>query len=86
MAQLVQGDVAQGHVLLQLGGAGDPVAQALGQDQGVVAQAEGELGGVLGGLGGAAADRERDVLRAEGVARRDAGGAGVGVSAGAGGG
>jgi hypothetical protein len=41
VAQLVQGDVAQGHVLLQLGGAGDPVAQALGEDQGVVAESEG---------------------------------------------
>ena len=47
VAQLVQGDVAQGNVLFELGGAGDPVAQALGQDQGVVAQAQGEFGGVL---------------------------------------
>ncbi|MCY1246110.1 hypothetical protein D9M72_593150 [compost metagenome] len=84
MAQLVQGDVAQGDVLLQLRCPGDPVAQALGQDQRVVAQAQCELGHVLGGLGGAAADGERDVLRAEGVARRDAGGAGGGVTAGAG--
>jgi hypothetical protein len=82
VAQLVQGDVAQGHVLLQLRGAGDPVAQALGEDQGVVAQAQRVLGHVLGGPGQAGADLERDVLRAERVARRDAGGAGRPVAAG----
>ena len=81
MAQLVQGDVAQGDVLLQLGGAGNPVAQALGEDQGVVAQAQGVLGDVLAGLGGAAADRRGDVLRAQGVAGGDARGAGRGAAA-----
>ncbi len=83
MAQLVQGDVAQGDVFLELRGAGDPVAQALGQDQGVIAQAQGELRGVRV-RGGAAADGQGNVLRAEGVAGRDAGGAGAAVPAGSG--
>ena len=84
VAQFVQGDVAEGDVLFELRRAGDPVAQALGQDQGVVAQAQGELGDVFARLRGAAADGQRDVFRAEGVAGRDAGGAGGAVTAGAG--
>ena len=81
MAQFVQGDVAEGDVLFELRGAGDPVAQPLGQDQGVVTQAQRELGSVLARLRGAAADGERNVLRTEGVAGGDAGGAGRGLAA-----
>ncbi len=80
VAQLVQGDVAQGHVLLQFGAAGDPVAQPLREDQGVVPQAQRVLGHILCGLGQAGADLERDVLRTEGVAGSDAGGRRVGFA------
>ncbi len=38
MAEQVEGDVAQGHVLLELGSAGYPRAQLLREDQRVVAE------------------------------------------------
>lgn len=71
MAEQVQGDVAQGHVLLELRGTGNPPAQALGQDQRVVTEPQRVLGDVRGSPGA----RRGNVLRAQGVARRDAGGA-----------
>ena len=84
VAQLVQRDVAQGDVLFELGCPGNPVAQALGQDQGIVAQAEGQFGDVLARFRGAAADGQGNVLGPEGVARRDARGAGGALAAAAG--
>ena len=44
MAEQVEGDVAQRDVLLELGGAGDPPAQLLRQNQGIIAQPERVLG------------------------------------------
>lgn len=46
MAEEVEGDVAERDVLLQLGGAGDPAAELLREDEGVVAEPERVLGDV----------------------------------------
>ncbi len=46
MAEQVEGDVAERHVLLQLRGPGDPGAELLRQDEGVVAEPQGVLGDV----------------------------------------
>ena len=40
LAEQVEADVAQGHVLLDLRGVGEPLSQPLGVDQGVVTEAE----------------------------------------------
>ena len=51
MAEEVEGDVAEGDVLLELRGAGDPAGQLLGQDEGVIAQPERVLRDVRTGDG-----------------------------------
>lgn len=48
VAEQVERDVAQGHVLLQLRGPRDPGAQLLGEDEGVISEAQCVLGDVGG--------------------------------------
>lgn len=68
MAQLVEGDVAQRHILFQLRRTGNPVCQALGQDQRVITKAQRVVGHVLTGFRGTLLCGQGDVLGPECVA------------------
>lgn len=69
LAEEVEADVGQRHLLLQLGGAGDPLAQTLCSDQGVVGQRDADGGEFTGvdALGHGGVDAVQRVLEAGAV-------------------
>ena len=62
----VEADVAEGDVLLELGGAGDPHAELLGEHEGVVAEPHGVLRGIRRGDAARAGDAGASELLGEG--------------------